>query len=190
MSIYEIVCKIRNTILFHGYGRIGRGTYIFKPMRVIEKKHIYIGDHCGILPQARLETVRSWKGTELQGVLRIGDHTTIEQCCHIIAADELIIGNDCVISSDVYISDCGHSLEDMGTSIIQQPLFIKKTAIGNGCFIGTGAKIMPGVTLGNCVVVGAGAVVTKDVPDYVMVTGVPAKPIKKYDVMEGQWKRI
>lgn len=189
-KIFEVGCKIRNAIFFHGYGQLGRGTYILKPMRVIGKKNVFIGDYCSVLHHARMEAVTAWETDKLQGEIRIGNRTTIEQNCHIIAADKLVIGDDCVISSDVYISDCGHGLENMGASIMQQPLLVKKTTIGNGCFIGTGAKLMPGVTLGNCVVVGANAVVVKDVPEYVMVAGVPARPIKRYDVAEKRWKRI
>lgn len=50
--------------------------------------------------------------------------------------------------------------------------------IGNDVWIGTNAVIMPGITVGNGVIIGAGAVVTKDVPDYAVVGGIPAKIIK------------
>lgn len=189
-GIFEICCKVRNILFFHGYGSIGRGSYILKPMRVIGKKNIYIGDYCSILHQARMETVSGWEQSEFHGEIRIGNHTSIEQNCHIIAADKLIIGDDCVLSSQVYVADCGHSCDIMEGSVMSQPLFVKKTSIGDSCFIGTGAKIMPGVKLGSHVVVGANAVVTKDVPDYTMVAGVPAQPIKRYDTAEKQWKRI
>lgn len=188
--IFELACKVRNILLFHGYGHIGKATYMLKPMRIVGKKNIYIGDYCSILHHARMETVSGWEKESFHGAIRIGNRTSIEQNCHIIAADELVIGDDCVLSSEVYVADCGHSCDIMEGSVMAQPLFVKKTSIGNGCFIGTGAKIMPGVKMGSHVVVGANAVVVKDVPDHTMVAGVPAKPIKKYDVKEKQWKRI
>lgn len=189
-GIFAICCKIRNILLFHGYGNIGSCSYILKPMRIIGKKNIYIGDNCSILHQARIETVSGWEDTSFHGEVRIGNRTSIEQNCHIIAADKLEIGDNCVLSSNVYVADCGHSCDIMEGSVMQQPLFVKKTSIGEGCFIGTGAKIMPGVKLGKYVVVGANAVVTKDVPDYTMVAGVPAAPIKQYDNEAKVWKRI
>lgn len=188
-ALFEIICKIRNTLFFGKYGKIGKGSYILKPMRIVGAEQIFIGDHCSILHHARMETVRGWQEESFAGKITIGNHTSIEQNCHIIAADELDIGKNCVISSFVYISDCGHECEDMEKGVMENPLFVKRTKIGAACFIGTGAKIMPGVTIGNRVVVGAGAVVTTDVPDDSMVVGMPARIIKKYDAEEKKWKR-
>jgi len=61
------------------------------------------------------------------------------------------------------------------------PLYGKSVLLKDDCWIGTGAIIYPGVTVGKCAVVSAGAVVTKDVPDYTIVGGVPAKIIKKIE---------
>ncbi len=61
----------------------------------------------------------------------------------------------------------------MDCTLIYKPIIIK-----DGAHIGIGSIIMPGVTIGKCAVVGAGAVVTKDVPDYCLAVGVPAKIIK------------
>ncbi|MFA6808863.1 MAG: acyltransferase [Eubacteriales bacterium] len=61
------------------------------------------------------------------------------------------------------------------------PLYGKSVLLQDDCWIGTGAIIYPGVTVGKCAVVSAGAVVTKDVADYTIVGGVPAKLIKIID---------
>lgn len=82
---------------------------------------------------------------------------------YIIAAGHLKIGKDCVFSSDVFISDCNHSYVLEGR-IAEQPLTVLKTEIGNNVFIGTEAKIMAGVTTGDNAVIGANAVVMRDVP--------------------------
>jgi acetyltransferase-like isoleucine patch superfamily enzyme len=169
------------------YGHFGKGSRIIKPMRIINHKHIHIGNNVNILNNARMEAERKWQDKELNGEIIIGDNTSIEQGCHIIAADKLEIGKDCVISSNVYISDCAHEYKDIKTHIMKQPLIIKKTKIGDGVFIGIGAKIMCGVTLGDKCIIGAGAVVTKDVPECCIVTGVPAKIIKSYDGVLDEW---
>ncbi len=67
---------------------------------------------------------------------------------------------------------------------------MKETIIGNNCFVGTGAKIMAGVHMGDNVIVGANAVVTKDVPAYSIVAGVPAKVIKKYNFETKKWEKV
>lgn len=154
------------------WGGIGENTVVIKPMRIIGKKNMYLGNNVTILNNARMETVGE------NGTLVIGDGTSIEQSVHIIAANHLEIGRDCVMSAQVYISDCNHGYSPE-KRIMDHPLDIKKTTIGNGVFIGIGARIMPGVTLGDHCVVGANAVVTHDVPSGVIVAGVPAREIGK-----------
>ena len=73
---------------------------------------------------------------------------------------------------------------------MKSDLEIKKTSIGKHVFVGIGAKILPGVHIGNYSVVGAGAVVTKDIEDYCMVVGIPARVIKRYDTAQKKWIRI
>jgi acetyltransferase-like isoleucine patch superfamily enzyme len=71
---------------------------------------------------------------------------------------------------------------------MQQPLESKGPVhLGDHTFIGFGARIMPGVTLGRHCVVGTNAVVTKSFPDFTMLAGIPAKPIKRYDLASKQW---
>ena len=60
-------------------------------------------------------------------------------------------------------------------------LLCEKIIIKKGAWIGAGASILPGVTVGKYAIVGAGAIVTKDVPDYSVVVGTPAKVVKKLD---------
>lgn len=149
------------------FGQFGKKSMLVCPDRILGKKYIYIGNNVSILHHVRLE---SWGG------LYIGDGTSMEECCHIIAADKLVIGKNCVFSAGVYISDCSHQYKS-DRRIMEQELQIKPTKIGDGCFIGIGAKIMPGVCLGNFCVVGANAVVTHDVPEKAIVAGVPARII-------------
>lgn len=182
--------RTRNVLFFHGYGKIGSMSCIIKPMRIIGKRKIFVGDHCTILNHARMETISRWKVKQFNGSIHIGNYTSIEQNCHIIAADKLEIGDHTVISAFVYIADCGHSIDDTTKSVMEQPLFVKRTKIGAYCFIGIGAKIMPGVEIGDHAVVGAGTVVTKDVPPYTMVVGSPAKIIKKYNLEDRKWESV
>lgn len=170
---YYIHFVYENTL----YGFFGRKAKIIKPMRILGKRNMYIGDCVHILNGARLEAISEYAGKRLNPKLIIGDRTTIEQSCHIIATGELRIGCDCVFSAFVYIADCNHQYIP-GVCINDAELEVKKTTIGDGCFIGIGARIMPGVTLGNNCVVGANAVVTHDVPSRAVVAGVPAKIIK------------
>lgn len=174
--IYNFVDNLR-------YGTCGHQSHIIKPMRIVGKRRIFLGDNVRILNCARLETIRIWAGIECNGKLTIGDRTSIEQCCHIIAADDVKIGKDCVFSAFVYISDCSHQY-DPNESIMASELIREKVTIGNHVFIGIGSCIMPGVTIGDNSVIGANSVVTKDVPADCMVAGSPAKIIKHWNGTE------
>ena len=171
------------------WGRLGKDSKVIKPMRIIGKRRVFIGDKVTILNMARIETVHSWGEQKLEGRLTIGDGSSFEQCCHLIAAKDVKIGKGCVFSSFVYISDCSHGYSPQ-KGIMESDLEIKPVSIGDHCFIGTGSCIMPGSTLGNNVVIGANSVVTGEIPDNSMAVGSPARIIKKYDMKTDRWIRI
>lgn len=168
------------------FGHIGKKCQIIKPIRIIGRNNIFLGDYSFFLNGARIETITH---NRKQGKLIIGKNTSFQQSCHVIAAGELIIGNDCVFSSFVYVSDCSHTYSP-DIDIAKGDLVIKRTSVGDHCFIGCGARIMPGVNIGNNCVVGANAVVTHDVPPYSMVAGVPAKIIKRYNLTSNKWELL
>lgn len=100
------------------------------------------------------------------------------------------LGTDCIIQSNTFIGDYvimgpgvkiytkNHGFSNLNIPIAFQPIEEKKVTIGNDVWLGANVIITPGVTIGNHVIVAAGAVVTKDISDYAMVGGVPAKIIK------------
>ncbi|QEK13193.1 CatB-related O-acetyltransferase [Crassaminicella thermophila] len=99
----------------------------------------------------------------------------------IIKASEkgkIVIGDNCLISYNVHIRTDGHNYKNRFTLIKDQGHIEKDIIIGNDVWIGAGAQIMSGVNIGDGAVVAAGSVVTKDVPNYAVVAGVPARIIK------------
>ena len=89
---------------------------------------------------------------------------------------EVHIGDNVMIGPGTLITTVGHPLSPMGRR--KHLAFAKPVHIGNDVWIGGNVTILPGVTIGNNVVVAAGAVVTKDIPDNCVVGGVPARKIK------------
>ena len=187
---YKIYYILKWIILYHKLGRIPASSYMKKPMRLVNPKYIRIGENVTILDMARMECVRRDGEKKLRGSITIGDGTSIEQCSHIIAADKLVIGKGVTISAFVYIADVGHGTSVPGMDVMKQPMVVKKTEICDGSFIGMGARIMPGVRVGKGAIIGANAVVTHSVPDYTVVAGVPAKPIKKYNPETKEWEKL
>jgi maltose O-acetyltransferase len=114
--------------------------------------------------------------------LDIGDNTSIAPYVHIWCGGRVIIGADCMIGSHVAISSLTHDYREpeMSRTIVAKPV-----VIGDGVWIGAHAVIMPGVTLGKGAVVGAGSIVTRDVPSNAIVHGVPARVASYRDARGG-----
>lgn len=97
----------------------------------------------------------------------------------------ITVGDNTTISFDtVFITHCGETrvLRNLATNEQEkQTVIYKKIKVGSNCFIGCRSTILPGVTIGNNVIVGAGSVVNKDIPDNMVCAGVPAKIICTID---------
>jgi len=114
---------------------------------------------------------------EVKDKISIGNDTSIGTYSHMWGNGGIIIGQNVMIATHVCISSATHDYTRRSMNKHNQVL--KKVIINDSCWIGTGAIILPGVEIGEGAVVGAGSVVTKDVPPYAIVTGNPAQ-VKKY----------
>lgn len=128
------------------------------------------------------KTVRIAKTTRIANPqnVTIGTRTYINGNCYLIAGQEsrILIGDNCLIADNVHIRTSTHLYMDKTTLIQKQGHTERDIIIGNDVWIGFGSQIMCGVKVGNGAVIAAGAVVTKDVEDYAVVGGIPAKIIK------------
>lgn len=123
--------------------------------------------------------------------IRIGKnfHATRDLC--IQCARRVIIGDDVLIASGVTIIDYNHGMDPCKVSYLFNPLQISNgIIIGDGVWIGQNAIILPGVSIGDKSIIGAGSVVTHDVPSYCVAVGNPARIIKKYSNTEKKWISI
>jgi carbonic anhydrase/acetyltransferase-like protein (isoleucine patch superfamily) len=152
--------------------RIGRGARIFGAHLVHVGSGVTIGE----------QTWMNAKDDRGDGAptLRIGDGTYIGRFVQINAWRNVVIGNEVLIADRVFISDADHNYADTNVPIrLQGDLFCGAVILREGSWIGIGAVILPGVTIGRNSVVAANAVVTRDVPDCVVVGGIPATVIKQ-----------
>jgi acetyltransferase-like isoleucine patch superfamily enzyme len=124
----------------------------------------------------------------IEPVLKVGDRCVIGRGSHIVAHASVEIGDDVFTGPYVYITDQNHGYSDPDAPIGRQPPVNSPVSIGPGCWLGAGAIVLPGARIGRNVVVAAGSVVRGDVPDRVVVAGVPAKVIREYTDGEG-WTR-
>lgn len=129
-------------------------TRIRERTKIVSVENLKLGDHCWIGENAVLDA---------SGGLTIGEHTSIGLNCLIFTHSSWL--------SNMMLEN--HS----GSDLIER----KPVRIGKGCFIGGNSVIMPGVTIGDFVTVNPLSVVTKDVPDYCLVSGNPARVFQRYD---------
>lgn len=145
---------------------IEEGVRIFHPENIIIGDNVYIG-HNTIL-----------KGY-YKSLMIIGSNSWIGQGCFLHSAGGLRIGDGVGIGPMVKITTSTHKELGRDNSILFSELDFKEVIIEENCNIGIGAIILPGIVIGKGAKVGAGAVVTKNVNEYTVVAGVPAKVIRK-----------
>ena len=143
-----------------------RGVLVFHPENIVVNKNVYIG-HNTIL-----------KGY-YKNKMVIGAHTWIGQNCFLHSAGGLTIGRAVGIGPMVKILTSAHTEAELAKPVLFNALEFKEVVIEDGCDIGIGAIILPGVKIAEGSIIGAGAVVTKDIPPYSVVAGVPAEVIRK-----------
>jgi acetyltransferase-like isoleucine patch superfamily enzyme len=137
--------------------------------------------------RARLQCLVGSGEPAAAGRIHFGDRASLEDGCHVGALGPVVIGDDVLIASHVLLLDHGHEYDDPSVPISRQPLRGGGLTIGEGSHIGEGACVLGPVAVGRHSVIGAGAVVVRDVPDLTVVGGVPARPLKRYDADVGRW---
>lgn len=130
-------------------------------------------------------------------VLFFGKNVQMNDYVHITAAKSVEIGDNVLLASKIYISDCSHGSyagdsNDSNPLInpIERPLSTKPVKIENNVWLGEFVSVLPGVTIGEGTIVGANSVVSKSLPPNVIAVGSPAKPIKQFNFETNQWERI
>lgn len=145
------------------------GVLVFHPENISISDNVYIG-HNSIL-----------KGYH-QNELYIDRDVWIGQYCFIHSAGGVTIGRGAGLGPFVKIITSFHKEENPFEPVINQDLIMKEVFLGCGCDIGVGAVLLPGVKIGDGAIVGAGSVVTHDVPDYHVVAGNPARILRKREI--------
>lgn len=164
MKAYYIISALRyytanNIINKIPFAKI-RNLYCKHIMRISIGKETHISMHVFI------------SGYHTKPHIRIGNNCVINRKVHLDGRSGISIGNNVNISFEVCVLTLGHDHNSPKFDAVGAPV-----AVGDHVWIGARAMILPGVTLGEGAVVAAGAVVTKDVPPYTVVAGVPAKII-------------
>ena len=192
-SFFQIFCLIFYKV---------RGWFIFKnarlirfPFRVRGKQYIKIGKGFTTGFNCRIDALNINNLGE-KYLIEIGENVEINDEVHIGATEKIIIEDNVLIASKVYISDHNHGSykgdeQDSPMSIPKErKIYSSPIKIEKNVWIGELCCILQGVTIGEGSIIGAMSVVTKDIPPYTIAVGSPAKLIKRYNFENKKWDKI
>ncbi|MDY4077780.1 MAG: acyltransferase [Clostridium sp.] len=106
---------------------------------------------------------------EGQGKIQVGKDVFFNNYCSLNSLDSITIGDDCIFGSNIQIYDHNHRFKDKEKGIMEQGYTKAPIKIGTNCWIGSNVTILKGVTIGDNVIIGAGCVIDKDIPNNVIV---------------------
>lgn len=170
------------------FKEFGNGSSILFPLNLNGLRNISIGNNVCIDNKAWLAAIAHTG--EQQCELIIGDGTCIGNFNHIYATKSIVIGKNVLTADKVYISDNLHGYDNIDLPILRQPIKqIGNVVIGDGSWLGENVCVI-GAKIGKNCVIGANSVVTRDIPDYCVAIGAPAKVIKQYCFDTNEWKKV
>lgn len=165
------------------------------PLNLRGRKYINFGSRLTTGIGCRLEAFAGDNPDEAK--LVFGHDVQINDYVHMVAMDKISIGNNVLMASHVFISDNSHGSykgdnrdSDPTVPPTEREYVTTPVIIGNNVWIGEGVCIMPGVNIGEGCVIGAHSIVTKDIPDYCIAIGSPAKIVKKYNFESKHWEKV
>jgi acetyltransferase-like isoleucine patch superfamily enzyme len=131
----------------------------------------------------------SWigHGTKIrahEGEVEIGAKSVLGQECTISAFQHISIGRECIVADRVMLIDFDHGVTEQERPVRLQGIYKRDVNVGHNCWIGYGACILRGVTVGDNAIVGTSTVVTKDLPANAVAGGVPARILRMRDEPE------
>jgi len=114
------------------------------------------------------------------GIISMGKGILVDDFTFIMAHEKIEIGDNTKIASFCFITDFNHKFTNKNKNLVEQGYDTKPVMIGRNVWIGTHSVVLPGVSIGDRSVIGAGSIVTKDIPSNSIAVGNPAKVIKKF----------
>ncbi len=168
----------RTKILHRNKISVGKSLTIGDNVEInaLSKYGICIGNNVSILNNTIIECTGVIR--ELGEGLEIGDNVGIAQNCFIQVRGKVKIGSNVIFGPNVYVFSENHNYKDLDLPIIKQGATRIGVSIEDDVWLGSGVRVLDGVTIGKGSVIAAGAVVCKDVIAYSIVGGVPAKLLK------------
>jgi acetyltransferase-like isoleucine patch superfamily enzyme len=183
------------------FASVGPGFVMRQPRSVVGADRIHVGRDVKLGPGSELKANVRYPGgwmrhplgehveQRFEPVIRIGDRVTATAALQVVAFREVVIEDDVMFASNVFVADGTHATTSGEVPYKYQGIApVAPVRIGRGAWLGQNVVVLPGVTIGELAVVGANSVVTRDVPPRTVVAGVPARPVKTWDEASGAWR--
>ena len=180
-----------------------KNLVINPPRRISNPQHICLGDDVKLGPNCVLSANTRYPGgwmhhpegrhvsQTFQPTLRLGDRVTATSALQIYALDDITIEDDVMFASNVFISDGLHAYHNANEPYKYQGMTrISPIRVGRGSWIGQNVVIVPGVTIGEFVIIGANSVVTKSIPARSIAAGAPAQVTKRWNEDNQSWEAV
>ena len=187
----DIGNRIYNLLIFHRLD-----IHIQHPSELNGIKYIHIGKNFSSGRNLRLEAIVQYGDKIYIPKIVIKDNVIINDFVHIGCTNYVVIGNNVLMASKIYISDHNHgyySGDNQSNPLIEPAKRIvssnKSVIIGDNVWIGENVAILPGVKIGEGSIIGANSVVTKDIPKYSIAVGNPAKVVKFFNFNKQKWEK-
>lgn len=194
--------KIKTGLHRRRLGALGADTFIDIDTVIKVPEKIFIGSECFLAEKVILEA-RTEKDrgivlgdrvvirentilTATRGTIVLDDNAWVGPNCLFYGNGGLVIGKKVLIAGHTVIATINHNFDRLDVPIYDQGTTFEPVTICDGAWVGLNTSIMPGVTIGEGAVVGAGSVVTKNIPPYCIAVGNPARVVKK---REGKTER-
>ncbi len=162
---------------------VGKNTYVGKNLRVRGAKYISIGNNFQAGKDLLLEAWDEYRGDKFIPEIVIGENVNFTDYIHISCIKKIEISDGVLLGQHVFITDNYHgntAKYEREIRPIDRKLSSKgEVKIGKNVWIGQSVAVLAGVTIGDGAIIGANAVVTKDIPAYTVAVGIPARVIKK-----------
>lgn len=170
------------------FGAFGKGTILISP-RIKNPKYIFLGKNCRIEHFAWLLVIKPENEQTVIPRLVLEDEVKIGRLSEIVALSSVTLCKGVRVADNVFIADNSHKYEDIEIPYIKQGMEkLNNVEIGEYTWVGRNVCIM-GCRIGKHCVIGADAVVNKDIPDYCVVVGNPARIVKRYNPSSRKWEK-
>jgi acetyltransferase-like isoleucine patch superfamily enzyme len=187
-AIIKVVRSIRRVRYSATFAEFGRRSILDEPSEIVGRESIAISDGVHIHAYGRLEALNCDEDIVR---LRIGSGTVAQRYLHIGAISSVMIGKGCLLASHVYITDHDHDFSNpLEPPISNRRVIAAPVTIGDYVWLGENVTVLKGVKIGQRSVIGAGSIVTRDVPEFSIAVGSPARVIRKWDQITRQWMAV